>query len=465
MAILTYIFLLYFTIITTTANPDKVVCYHGIWSVYRGGNGRYDIEDIDPFLCTHLIYSFVGLNDDGTIKILDHQYDIINGGFARFNALKQQNHNLKTLIAVGGWVEGSQRFSNMVSSQNGRTTFINSAINFMNQYGFDGFDIDWEYPSQREGSRNSDKENFGHLLREFRTKIDQSGKGYLLTAAVAATAYGADTSYDVPALSKNLDFVNFMAYDYHSAYDGRTGENSPLYASPTDLNSQNNVDAGVTAWLSRGLAPQKLVLGIPTYGVSYTLSNPSNHGLGAPSTSPGNAGPLVATPGTLGYNEICLNRWQEVWDNDQHVPYAYNGDQWVGYENPRSIKEKVDYGKSKNLGGFMIWSLSTDDFRGSCGQKYPLLTTIRQQMGGSIEPTKPPVPTNPPVKPTKPPTNPGGSECTRSGYMRDPKNCSKFYYCVDNGNGGFIKYEYNCPTGLAFDTNTNSCNYINQVEC
>lgn len=58
---------------------DRVVCYYGSWAVYRHGNGHFDIEDIDPTLCTHLIYTFVGLNYDASIKIIDSYQDIDRG--------------------------------------------------------------------------------------------------------------------------------------------------------------------------------------------------------------------------------------------------------------------------------------------------------------------------------------------------------------------------------------------------
>ncbi|KAF2888222.1 hypothetical protein ILUMI_17951, partial [Ignelater luminosus] len=131
---------------------DRVVCYYGSWAVYRPGNGRFQIEDIDPTLCTHLIYTFVGLDRSGSIKILDSWQDIDLGGYRRFNALKERNPNVKTLIAIGGWNEGSEVYSYVASSAQLRTAFVNNALNFVKTHGFDGFDLDWEYPGQRGGS-------------------------------------------------------------------------------------------------------------------------------------------------------------------------------------------------------------------------------------------------------------------------------------------------------------------------
>lgn len=56
---------------------DKVVCYYGSWATYRVSNGKYDVEDINPNLCTHIIYTFVGLDaSNSLVKILDPWNDV-----------------------------------------------------------------------------------------------------------------------------------------------------------------------------------------------------------------------------------------------------------------------------------------------------------------------------------------------------------------------------------------------------
>lgn len=178
---------------------DKVVCYWGSWSNYREGDYQFMIEDIDARLCTHLIYTFVGLNPNGTIRILDSWLDIDLGGFRRFNALREHNPKAQTLVAIGGWNEGSETYSAVVANPNLRATFIRDAVNFVLHHGFNGFDLDWEYPGQR-GGKPEDKENFAILVKEMRTEFDKHD--LLLTAAVGATQTAIDISYDVPVLSK-----------------------------------------------------------------------------------------------------------------------------------------------------------------------------------------------------------------------------------------------------------------------
>ena len=56
---------------------DKIFCYYESWATYRQGNAKYSVADIKTSHCTHLIYAFIGLNEnDGTIRILDSWNDI-----------------------------------------------------------------------------------------------------------------------------------------------------------------------------------------------------------------------------------------------------------------------------------------------------------------------------------------------------------------------------------------------------
>lgn len=72
--------------------------------------------------------------------------------FTRFINLKNSNPNVKLLIAMGGWNEGSTTYSQVVASSTARATFVTSVYNFLERYGFDGFDLDWEYPGLRGGA-------------------------------------------------------------------------------------------------------------------------------------------------------------------------------------------------------------------------------------------------------------------------------------------------------------------------
>ena len=72
------------------------------------------------------------------------------------------------------------------------------------------------------------------------------------------------------------------------------------------------------------------------------------------------------------------NGWTVYRDNVQKIPYAVNGNQWIGYDDKESIKEKLAFIKSRKLGGAMVWSIETDDFNAVSGnEKFPLMNTIK----------------------------------------------------------------------------------------
>jgi chitinase len=284
------------------------------------------------------------------------------------------------MMSIGGWNAQSKPFSIIAADKNLRSAFAQNILNNLITHDFDGFDFDWEYPAQRDTLyASNDKANFVELLKELKSVLSAAGK--LLTIAVGATESSASLSYDIPNVAANVDFINLMSYDLHGTWDGRTGITAPLYAATfetTSYQKQLNVDAIVKYWLSKGCPKDKLILGIPLYGLSFTLSNPNNFGLNAPISAGGVSGVFINAPGFLGYNEICFNLlnngWTRYWENTQKVPYAVKGNQWVGYDDAQSIAIKLNYIAANDLGGAMFWSIETADFSNLCGDgKFPLI--------------------------------------------------------------------------------------------
>ncbi|KAF2360545.1 Glycoside hydrolase family 18 catalytic domain [Trinorchestia longiramus] len=363
-------------------SPEErnIVCYLGTWSYYRLDDGKFEIENIDPFLCTHVIYAFATMNESTyEMQEFDSWLDIELGGYQKFVALKEQNPDLKVLLAVGGWSDGSEKYSNMVSSQASRDTFVQSALSFIQQYSFDGLDLDWEYPANR-GGKPEDKFNFALLVSELRNAFD--GSGFLLTSAIGLGADILETAYDFESLCENLDFINLMAYDFHGPWEDFTGHHTSMHAHP----KLGDLGYGLTEALNLveelGGCLNKMVLGMGTYGKSYTLQYEQLTDIGSPTVGPGTSGPYTAENGTLGYNEICLNsNYEQDIDDYTMAPWLFDGFQWVCYDDVESIKYKSEWALENGLLGGMIWSLETDDFRGTCGQgRYPLLSQINKSI-------------------------------------------------------------------------------------
>lgn len=485
-------------VLATIVAAKNIVCYYGTWATYRNGNGKFSVTNIDPSLCTHLIYGFVGINTNGTIRVLDPWLDLEDnwglGTMRQFNDLKYANPALKTLVAVGGWNEGSQKFSTVAQSALLRTRFAQDAARFCSYHGFDGLDVDWEYPAQRDGDPTVDRENFVSFLADLREEF--SKRGLLLTAAVAATEASASISYNIPEIAKHLDFINVMAYDLHGPWESKTGHNAPLYVGPNDNTTnqkQLNVNSSIRYWVQQGIPTWKIMLGVAFYGRSFTLRSSSEHDVGAPSSGPGQAGQYTYESGFLGYNEICeklvVDKWNQCWDADQKVPYAYGGNQWVGFDNVESLSLKCDFIDQYELGGVMLWSIETDDFHGRCGEKFTLLNTLNRRLHGStttITTTKQPSTTSEATESTgststtlstshATDTSEGSSTttqysttttasdefvCVTTGYFRDPENCATFYYCDRTS-----RYDFECPDGLVYDVENLVCNWPSVVKC
>ena len=89
-----------------------------------------------------------------TIQSLDPFNDLYDnwgkGAYQRFTGLKVINPQLKTLLAIGGWNEGATKYSQMASTPQRRTLFIQSALDMVLEHGFDGLDLDWEYPGKKK---------------------------------------------------------------------------------------------------------------------------------------------------------------------------------------------------------------------------------------------------------------------------------------------------------------------------
>lgn len=175
-----------------------------------------------------------------------------------------------------------------------------------------------------------------------------------------------------------MDYINLMTFDYHTSADGKTGINSPLFADP----QYGSINATTNLWIKNGASPSKLLLGLAFYGRSFTLADKKHNGLGVPSTNAGRAGQYSQEQGFLTYLEICLelrtNAWTIHFDQNSRTPYAIKGDQWISYDNPKSIRMKTEYAVKKGLAGVMVQSVDNDDKEDACGHgSNPLLNSIR----------------------------------------------------------------------------------------
>nr|AKP18001.1 chitinase 2 [Eriocheir sinensis] len=368
----------------------KVVCYFTNWAWYRQGAGKYRPEDIDPDLCTHIVYGFAVL--DGTsllIKPHDTWADYDNKFYAKVTAWKSRG--IKVTLAIGGWNDSlGDKYSRLVNSPAARARFIAHVIEFIQKHNFDGLDLDWEYPvcwqvDCKKGPA-SDKQGFAAWVKELHDAFRPHG--LLLSAAVSPSYKVIEAGYDVPTINRYFDWIAVMTYDYHGHWDKKTGHVAPMYAHPDDDEPLFNTNSTIHLWLQKGADPKKLILGMPLYGQSFGLGWKANGtGLNQHAPQKGQAGQFTRAAGFLAYYEIChkvKQGYTVVRDPAGRMgPYAYSGKQWVSFDDVHMIKFKSEWVKRMGLGGGMIWALDLDDFRNRCGcEPHPLLRTINRVLRG-----------------------------------------------------------------------------------
>lgn len=244
---------------------------------------------------------------------------------------------------MGGWTDSSgDKYSRLVSNDAARRKFVAATVNYLKEHNFDGLSFEWSYPkcwqSDCKKGPNSDKPNFTKLIQELKKEFDKQEPPLLLAVALSGYKEVIDKAYEVREISRAVDFMSIMTYDYHGAWESKSGHIAPLFGSPGDTNpyynvvSLNFIRAKVhvinrlniihskifqnftMSYLVRlGAEKSKLLVGIPLYGQSYRLSTASQAGLGDPTTGPGKPGEFTKQPGMLAYYEICDRIKQRGW--------------------------------------------------------------------------------------------------------------------------------------------------------
>jgi chitinase len=426
--------------------PYSKVAYFDQWSIY--GNS-YFVKNLDASGAAAkldvLQYAFEGIDDanltchenswDSTgIHTADHRagdpyadyqksFDASNsvdgtvdawgptlkGNFNQLKQLKAKHPSLKVLISIGG-ATYSTHFAAAAATDAARKKFVKSCIDLFIKGDlpvepdgqipgdptggvgaaagiFDGFDLDWEFPSN-----TTEKTNFTLLLKEFRDELTAytagtSGTSYLLSAALPP---GQDKikNIETDQIAQYLDFADLMTYDLHGGWDtaGPTNFQSPLHDSsgdPSDAvppgSAKYNVDTTIAAWtdglpdygIPGGFPAAKLNLGIPFYWRGWTgVEAGPNHGLYQPASGPSPAFPFSQGAGVAFWKELKTagltdNPADNFYDPTTQSSWIYDGTNFYTGDTPSSIAAKRAYLASKGLGGAVAYALEMDDVSGT----------------------------------------------------------------------------------------------------
>lgn len=169
-----------------SADNQRTIAYYESWAGLRDCN-PFHPSDIDPMRWSQINFAFAVLDkSDNVVPSAKGDEEL----YKATTALKSGNKNLQVWIAVGGDGMGGKPFSKMASSNSSRSEFIHSAKNFMDENGFDGIDIDWEYPAvNASGGKPEDKENLVTLVKEMRTELGKDTGISMTVPARSCTFY------------------------------------------------------------------------------------------------------------------------------------------------------------------------------------------------------------------------------------------------------------------------------------
>ncbi len=285
---------------------------------------------------THICHAFIFPYEDGSLDLSSFTYD------PELIAACHAN-GVKVIISVGGWdTERTPRFAVMAQDSAARRAFVENITQFCIDNGYDGIDMDWEYPP-------ADIREFTSMLfRELRSALSRVNKP--MSLSIAAPSADPNDRYDWSVMNEVLDWVGVMTYDYYGSWTAKAGPNSPLYGtlSTTD---QGWIDRSVNHYMNeKGVSPEKLCIGTPFYGWQFEASAMYGPITGARQLRYFQIEPLIS------------DGWTRYWDNATRTPYLINPERTrvISYDDPESIIEKCNYIKYHGLRGTIIWALGQD---------------------------------------------------------------------------------------------------------
>jgi chitinase len=394
--------------------------YFEEWSIYYAG---YNIANLQQNgvadKLTHLLYAFANVTTTPApaCAIADTWADYqspylpsvsgvaylgpLYGNFAAIQQLKQLHPGLKVLMSIGGAsASNTAAFVTAASTPAGRQALAASCIDmFVNgniAAGitapglFDGFNIDWEFPTA------TDTLNFTALLREFRIQLEAltatTGKHYTMSFDGPAGAQNY-VNIDLKKAAEQVDFITIDGYNYAGSWESQTNHASPLFDSKQDpLYGQDlDIDATVDAYLAAGVPPHKYTMGLPLYGAGWTGVPKRNHGLYQNSTGPspvlwangtglcpdlsGNTAgcDTLLTPGLATYSTLAnltANGYTNYYDPKRVAVSLYDptGGTFYTFDDPSTALLKMLYIQIKvpgGLGGAYVWAVKDDDANGT----------------------------------------------------------------------------------------------------
>jgi chitinase len=233
--------------------------------------------------------------------------------------------------------------------------------------------VDWEYPKDQ-----GEAANYVALLQAVRDAMDAYSNSlpspyhFELTVACPAGAQNYE-KLDMPGMDRLLDFWNLMAYDYAGSWDSNAGHQANMFPSGNPAKTPFSTSAAIDYYTSHGVAPEKIVLGMPLYGRAFENTD----GPGCPYSGVGQG---TWEQGVYDYKKLPLEGAEERVDEEVGASYCYHpgARTMVSYDTVAVARRKTEYVKEKGLGGGMWWESSADKEGGES-----LIGNVVDVLGGS----------------------------------------------------------------------------------
>ncbi|KAF5510528.1 Chitotriosidase-1 [Colletotrichum siamense] len=341
------------------SSKGRTIGYYQSWNARTRLCNRVTPKQLDTKGYTHLFFSFAFIDPAAFTIATAHPDDV--SLMKEFTDLSKDG-NLQTWIAIGGFDMSNpeaathKTWSEMVASKENRAAFIASVKTYMDTHGFQGVDLDWEYPGapERGGNKLADTRNLALLVKEMRAAY---GTAYGISLTLAPD-YWYLRWFDAKAMEPYVDFFGFMAYDLHGSWDADVLALGKKVRGQADIQeiSKNTVPL----WFD-GLNPAKLNFGLAMYGRGYTLADPSCSDLLCPFSGPSNPAPCTNFEGVMSLVEIeQLIKRRNIKPKylaDSMMKQITWDDQWIGYDDEETFAAKRAFADGLCFGGTMIWSI------------------------------------------------------------------------------------------------------------
>ncbi|KFA48851.1 hypothetical protein S40293_01490, partial [Stachybotrys chartarum IBT 40293] len=350
---------------------QRVIGYYEGWNA-RSRCHETKPEDLPVSALTHINFAFAFV-DPETYTIVPMDDQTPTSLFADTTNLKLINPGLRVFISVGGWTFSdndtvTQPLLGEISRDPvKRRQFADQIIDFLVTYGFDGLDLDWEYPGAPDrGGMPDDTANMVLLFASIREAFDRAGRGYELTFTIPAS-YWYLRWFDMPGLMQYADWTNLMSYDLHGLWD-RDNAIGNIVQPHTNL---TEIEAAAQLLWRVGIPPDKVALGFGFYGRSFTLEDPDCTEPGCRFSDASRPGVCTGTGGYLAYYEV-----QDILDDNPDIEvhhdetaavkyFSWDDDQWISFDDQDTFQQKVDWANEMGMSGALIWASDLDDYRWS----------------------------------------------------------------------------------------------------